>query len=300
MKFPRDLLRFLYWIYFKPLSLSARINRIHPALENTPALLTRSDQPLERSFKSLALFHILVTPWLLGFGTGLVLSWLGMDVNRVMLAFYLFIVIVLSLTFQVVFCTAFLLPFSIMVAIWSSTPFNLALGGLFSLALGFAYGLTGHTARWGLIASLVYGVLFSILLMLLMINVGTWVGLALCAPPDAPGPPARQTGALALNLGLLLLAWSGVAMALGAACRRGVASATAALLAFAALLVEHFQQFWAPLQWAAVLSPFHYFTPFPLVMGRPLAVENLVVLWGMAMTGFTLAYFLLSQRDISR
>jgi hypothetical protein len=164
MKFPRDLLRFLYWIYFKPLSLHARIARINPALENTPFLLTRSDQPLERSFKSLALFHILVTPWLLGLGTGLVLSRLGMDVNWVMLAFYLFIVIVLSLTFQVVFCTAFLLPFSIMVAIWSSTPFNVALGGLFSLALGLAYGLTGNTARWGLIASLVYGVVLSILL----------------------------------------------------------------------------------------------------------------------------------------
>jgi len=164
MKFPRDLLLFLYWIYFKPLSLHARINRIHPALENTPALLTRSDQPLERSFKSLALFHILVTPWLLGLGTALVLSWLGMDVNRVMLAFYLFIVIVLSLTFRVVFCIAFLLPFSIMVAIWSSTPFNPLLGALFSLALGFAYGLTGNTARWGLIASLVYGVVFSFLL----------------------------------------------------------------------------------------------------------------------------------------
>ena len=164
MKFPRDLLRFLYWIYFQPLSLHVRIGRIHPALENTPALLTPSDQPLERAFKSLALFHILVTPWLLGLSTALVLSRMGMDVNRVMLAFYLFIVIVLSLTFRVVFCIAFLLPFSIMVAIWSSTPFNPLLGALFSLALGFAYGLTGNTARWGLIASLVYGVVLSFLL----------------------------------------------------------------------------------------------------------------------------------------
>ena len=118
MKFPWDLQRFLYWIYFKPFSLHARISRINPALEYAPALLSRSDQRLERSFKMLALFHILVMPWLLGFGTGLVLSRLGMDVNWVMLAFYLFIVIALSLTFYVVFCTAVLLPFSIMVAIW--------------------------------------------------------------------------------------------------------------------------------------------------------------------------------------
>ncbi len=155
-------------------------------------------------------------------------------------------------------------------------------------------------ARHWLITRTIALVLFSILLMLLMIMVGTWIGLVLFAPPDAPGPPARQTGALALNLGMLVVCWGSVAMALGAGCRRGAASATAALRAFAALLVQYFQQFWVPLQWVAVLSPFSYFNPFHLVMGHPLAVEDLVVLWAMAMTGFTLAYFIILQRDISR
>ena len=35
-------------------------------------------------------------------------------------------------------------------------------------------------------------------------------------------------------------------------------------------------------------------------MGSPLPVENLLVLWAIAMTGFTLAYLIISQRDISR
>ena len=39
-------------------------------------------------------------------------------------------------------------------------------------------------------------VLFSILLMLSMIVAGTWAGLALFAPPDAPWPTARQTAPL--------------------------------------------------------------------------------------------------------
>lgn len=155
-------------------------------------------------------------------------------------------------------------------------------------------------SRHWLITRAIALVLFSILLMLLMIMAGTWVGLALFAPPDASGPSARQTGALALNLGLLMLCWGSVAMAFGAACRRGVASATTSLLAFAALLVEYFQPFWAPLQWIDVLSPFHYFDAFHLIMGEPLPVEHLLVLWATAMTGFTLAYFLISQRDISR
>lgn len=164
MKFPRDLLRFPYWIYFKPLSLHARIERLDPALVNAPALLTRSLPRPARTFQSLALFHILVSPWLLGLGTGLVLSQGGMSVNWLMLAFYLFIMMVLSLTFRVVFCIASLLPFSIMVAIWSSMPFNLILGALFSLALGLAYGLAGGSARWGLVAALVYALILSLLL----------------------------------------------------------------------------------------------------------------------------------------
>jgi hypothetical protein len=154
--------------------------------------------------------------------------------------------------------------------------------------------------RHWLITRTIALVLFSILLMLLMIMAGTWAGLALFAPPDIPWPPARQTGSLALNLGMLLLCWSGMALAFGAACRRGVASTTTSLLAFAALLVEYFQQFWVPLQWIDVLSPFRYFDPFHLVMGTPLAVENILVLWAMAMTGYTVAYFIISERDISR
>jgi hypothetical protein len=35
-------------------------------------------------------------------------------------------------------------------------------------------------------------------------------------------------------------------------------------------------------------------------MGDPLPVENLLVLWAIAMTGFTVAYFIISHRDISR
>ena len=48
------------------------------------------------------------------------------------------------------------------------------------------------------------------------------------------------------------------------------------------------------------LSPFKYFTPFELVMGDPLPVENLMVLGAIALTGFTVAYSTISHRDISR
>jgi ABC-type transport system involved in multi-copper enzyme maturation permease subunit len=160
--------------------------------------------------------------------------------------------------------------------------------------------LARSLARHWLITRAIVLVLVAILLMLLMIMAGTWIGLALFAPPGASGPPASQTGALALNLGLLLASWGGVAMAFGAVCRRGVASATTGLLALAALLLEAFQQYWTVLEWLDLLSPFHYFDPFHIVMGQPLALEKILVLWAIAMTGFALAYYLISQRDISR
>jgi len=154
--------------------------------------------------------------------------------------------------------------------------------------------------RHWLITRTIALVLFSILLMLLMIMAGTWAGLALFAPADAPWPTARQTGSLALTLGALLVCWSAVAMALGAACRRGVASATTSLLAFAALLLDWAQRLYPPLERIAWLSPFFYFDPYDLVAGAPLHVENLLVLWAIAMTGFIAAYLIMSQKDISR
>ena len=155
-------------------------------------------------------------------------------------------------------------------------------------------------ARHWLITRTIALVLFSILLMLLMIMAGTWAGLELFAPPDAAWPTARETGSLALYLALLLQSWSGVAMALGAACRRGVASATTGLLAFAALLLDWAQRLWPALRWVAWLSPFAYFNPYDLVAGKPLPMGDLLVLWAIAMTGFTVAFCIISQRDISR
>jgi ABC-type transport system involved in multi-copper enzyme maturation permease subunit len=141
---------------------------------------------------------------------------------------------------------------------------------------------------------------FAILFLLLMIIAGTWAGLALFAPADAPWPTAGQTAALALSLGMLVVCWSGVAMAFGAACRRGLAATITSLLAFAALILDWAHRLWPALDRIAWLSPFSYFQPYELVAGDPLRPENLLVLWAIAMTGYIVAYSVMSQRDISR
>ncbi len=154
--------------------------------------------------------------------------------------------------------------------------------------------------RHWLITRTIALVWFATVVMLLMIQAGTWTGLALFAPSDAAAPAGRQMLALALNLGMLALCWSGVALAFGAAFRRGVAGGTTSLLAFAALLIDYAQQLWPPLERLGWVSPFRYFRPFELVMGNPLPVEHLLILWAVAMTGYIVAYLVISQRDIAR
>ena len=91
-----------------------------------------------------------------------------------------------------------------------------------------------------------------------------------------------------------------MALALGVAFRRSVASAATALLAFAALLLDWAHRLWPRLDGIAWLSPFYYFQPYELVAGGPLRPEDLLVLWAIATTGCILAYLFISLRDISR
>jgi ABC-2 type transport system permease protein len=153
--------------------------------------------------------------------------------------------------------------------------------------------------RHWLITRTIALLVLAILMMLTLMMAGTWAGLAMLAPENVRGPSPRMVGSLALNLGLLMLCWGGVAMAFGAACRRTVASAVTGLLALAALLLDLTGRLWPPAESLAWLSPFRYFIPFDLVMGTELPVENMLVLWAIGMTGFSLAYLLFSQRDIS-
>jgi hypothetical protein len=153
--------------------------------------------------------------------------------------------------------------------------------------------------RHWLITRTIALLLLAIFMMLAMMLAGTCIGLAIFAPKNVTWPSPRMLASLALNLGLLMLCWGGVAMAFGTACRRTVASSITGLLALVALLLDLTGRLWPPANSVAWLSPFRYFIPFDIVMGTELPIENILVLWAIAMTGFTVAYFLFSQRDIS-
>ncbi len=142
--------------------------------------------------------------------------------------------------------------------------------------------------------------LASTVYLLAMMALGTWVGLTDFAARNAGWPSLALVGSLAINLGLLMLCWSAIAMAIGCACRRrGSAGAIAGLLGLTAYLTDYIGRAWKPADSIAWLSPFRYYSPFELVLGSALPVKNLYVLGGIAMAGFTIAYLLYSRRDIS-
>lgn len=155
-------------------------------------------------------------------------------------------------------------------------------------------------ARHWIVTRTIVVVTLAIIVLLGWMMLGTWLGLHLLAPSGAAWPSLRLILSLVANLGLLLLCWSGVGMAIGStARRRSVAGAIAGVLALATFLLDYVGRMWRPAEPLAKLSPFRYFSPFDLVMGTPLAPKNLLVLAGIAVAGFAAAYVLYARRDIS-
>lgn len=163
MNFPRDILYFLFVLFFKPFTFQRMIDQLDPTLASVALLLSRSHNQAARPFKRLAIFHLLLSPWLLGFGTALVFSALGRDVNWLMLGFALLVTLGLSATLSLDFAVAFLLPFSVLAGAWSAISYAPILGILLSLTLGLAYGRGNNSARWGLTAGVVYGVVLGLM-----------------------------------------------------------------------------------------------------------------------------------------
>ena len=161
--------------------------------------------------------------------------------------------------------------------------------------------LARAVARHWIVTRSILVALISIIYLLAMMALGTWIGLSNYAAKDADWPSLGLVGSLAINLGFLMFCWAAIAMAIGCACRRrGSAGAIAGLLALTAYLTDYIGRAWKPAESISWLSPFRYYTPFELVMGSALPAKNLVVLGGIATAAFALAYLLYSRRDISR
>ncbi len=160
--------------------------------------------------------------------------------------------------------------------------------------------LSRPLARHWIVTRSIVAAVLSIALVLGLMMLGTWIGLAILAPSGAARPSLHLIGSLALNLGLLMLSWSAVALAIASVVRRrSVAGASAGLLALTAFLLDYLGRLWQPAESLAKLSPFRYFSPFDLIVGGQLPLKNVAVLLGITAAGFLAAYVWFSRRDIS-
>jgi ABC-2 type transport system permease protein len=135
--------------------------------------------------------------------------------------------------------------------------------------------------------------------VLLMMTLGTWIGLRYLAPANAVGPSYQLIRSLVVNLFMLMFCWGGMTLALSSVSRRrGVAGAIAGLMALTTFLLDYVARAWEPAEKIAWLSPFRYYSPMELVTGATISAKNLWVLGGIAVTGIILALVFFSRRDI--
>ncbi len=153
---------------------------------------------------------------------------------------------------------------------------------------------------WIISRSVIVCVVYVSFVLIAMIG-GTWMGLHAFAPTNVTWPSWKMIRAIAVNLGFLLFAWSAIALAIASVSRRrGVAGGIAGFTALAAYLVDYIGRAWTAVETVARFSPFHYYLPFDLIMGKPLPVQNLAILMGIAVAGIAFACVMFSRRDISR
>jgi ABC-2 type transport system permease protein len=153
--------------------------------------------------------------------------------------------------------------------------------------------------HWIITRSIIVGTI-SIAGLLILMVAGTWVGLKLLAPKGVAWPAPDLVFKLAANLALLLVCWLGIALAISSlSIRRSAAGTVAGLIALAAFLLDYLGRAWQPLQSVAWLSPFRYYSPFDMLMGNSVPEKNPLVLAGIAILGFMLAYIFFLRRDIT-
>jgi len=130
-------------------------------------------------------------------------------------------------------------------------------------------------------------------------SAGTFAGLWLAGPAAGSSPPPRLVWRLAAGLWSVLACWGGVSLVIGAASRRrAVAAGIAGGAAAALMLVDYLSRVWKPIRGLARLSPFHYYNPLDLVIGKPLPPGDVGILLGTAAAAVAVAYVLYRRRDV--
>jgi len=167
LQFPQDLLRFLYWVFFKPSTLERYVYEINSKLSRNPDLFTllwwSRAHPEFRSLIALALFHIVLTPWLIAFPVTGLFALIGFNVNWAAVAIGVAIGVAVGVVRGMTFSMADGVAFSVAI----SVAFSVAFGMMFGLAVGIAgsgmafgaaVGVIGSSMAVGMVVGVIVGV----------------------------------------------------------------------------------------------------------------------------------------------
>lgn len=129
--------------------------------------------------------------------------------------------------------------------------------------------------------------------------IGQSIGLRVFTPAGAEVPADRVSAALMLNLAVLILAWGGIALAVASLSRRRASAvAICGFLAFAMFVLDYVGRFWQAVAAISRISPFHYYSPFPLIGGATLPWINIAVLLSIFIAGSAVAMVAYGRRDL--
>ncbi len=190
LRFPQDILRFLYWVFFKPITLSRYLQSIGPSLPRDPSILrlwrVRKEYPEFVPVIQLAFFYIFVSPFF-AFPLVFLFQLAEFDVNWFLVSFGLAIGLALGvaggMTFDVAYGVAFGLMAGVSLGVMGGVIGGVAGGVIGEVALcvmigvafGMAYGVT-HGVMGGVGGGLMGGVMGGVMLGLM---IGVVLGLML-------------------------------------------------------------------------------------------------------------------------
>ena len=139
----------------------------------------------------------------------------------------------------------------------------------------------------------------AVLLAVLAMGSGTWVGLRLFADPAWAWPPATTLLSLLTHLAAVACCSGSIGLAVAAgAKRRNAAFGFVAVLTVALYLVTLLAISWAPARLVAWLSPFHYYPAVSILAGVAPRWSNLLVLLSATAVFVVVAYWRFERRDL--
>jgi len=129
--------------------------------------------------------------------------------------------------------------------------------------------------------------------------IGTFLGVHFLTPEGADPPAPRLIATLAMNLTCLVLAWGAIALVIASMSKRqSTVTSTCGLLAFVLFVIDYVGRIWNKLDPVAILSPFHYYSPFQMLGGAALRWGDVFVLIAIFVTGGVAANVIYSRRDL--